>query len=330
MLKQSIGIVALFCTCSAASAETLTVAGVYAAKAEIDPDIHTIAVEGFGGDAGQELSFLLNDLLESVEVTAEPWYSIVPAATLAGMRAIDVQSSGGPDEDESTRKHFSFSIAVLRGTARSAVNDYQTSPKKVKSCAEREDGKCVERRVDVYECRNLTVSYSPSLRLIASNGKLLYENSDYKDATQTYCDDKDLTPDPTEMLASLSAQYAYAVRLEMAPQFREENFRILENRKGLSKADQRRFKEAVRLTKSDTFAACQEFINLETENPKHVSVLFNIGLCHESEGHLGVAHEYYLRTLSSEPAKNIALASLDRIKSRLDARRQISDHLHAR
>lgn len=330
MLKQSMGIAALLCTCSAASAETLTVAGVYAAKADIAPDIHTIAVEGFGGDAGQELSFLLTDLLQDVDVTEEPWFSFVPAATLAQIGSIEKQDSRILAGVEPSGAHSPQSIAVLRGTARSQTNDYETSSKKVKSCVEKEDGKCVERIVEVYECRDLTVSYSPSLRLIASDGALLYENSDYREATQTYCEDEDRIPDPGNMLASLAAQYAYSVRLEMAPQFRAERFRILESRKGLSKADRRKFKDAVRLTKSDPSAACQEFIKLESDNSKHVSILFNIGLCHESQDDLGDAREYYLRALSYEPGKNIALASLARIESRLAAERQISDHLNTR
>lgn len=325
-MKNIICAAAILCSCSVVKAETLPVAGVYASGTGMDAEIHTIAVEGFGGDAGPELSFLFTDLLAEVEIHGKNWFSIVPAATLSN-HLLGIGHIQAGDGDGAARVEDQLStVAVLSGTARSQVNDYSISPKKVKTCAKKVAKKCVERVVEVYECRNMTVGYTASLRIVAPNGDLLYQNSNYLEAAQSYCEDEDRIPDADQMLGSLAAQYSYAARLDLAPQYRETKFRILERRNGLSKDDARSFKDAIRLTKTDPLGACSAFGGLEASNPNQLSVLFNIGLCREGKGDLTAAREYYLRALSVEPRRSVAQAGLARIESRIQAERQVMDH----
>ncbi|MEE1878521.1 tetratricopeptide repeat protein [Altererythrobacter litoralis] len=318
-MKKTIGICTLIYAGSALQAETLPVEGIFAGEANIDARVQTIAFEGFGGDAGPELSFLLSDILSAVEINGQPWFAIVPAATLAELHS-------GVNEDAEGKAIDTGPTAVLQGSARTEFWEESAGVKKVISCGKKERGDCVEKRKEVYDCHLLSVGYRPMLRLVASDGTLLYESNKYLKTYQKYCEDEAAAPNPDDLLNSLAAQYAYSVRVDLAPQFRSDKFRISENRKGMSGDDARSFKKAIQLTKSDQLAACVAFNELEAANPAHVSVLLNIGLCHESQGDLQLARDYYNRTLDLNSGKDEAQAGLDRVVSRLIARQQVSEH----
>ena len=63
-----------------------------------------------------------------------------------------------------------------------------------------------------------------------------------------------------------------------------------------------------------------------TNNPRDLSVLFNIGLCRESVGDLEGAGELYQMVLDVKPGKLEAQQGLGRIASRLRAEEQIALH----
>ena len=67
-------------------------------------------------------------------------------------------------------------------------------------------------------------------------------------------------------------------------------------------------------------------IALEAANPGDISLLFNIGLCHEGEGNLEAAADHYQSVLRIKPGKLEAVQGLDRIASRLRAERQLEMH----
>lgn len=326
-MNRYLGIAALLGICPAANAETLNIAGYYAAGADVERKVETIVVEDFVGDAGPELSFLLTDQLADIEIEGRGWFSIVPES-LADRYLATRTSYSGLDSDGTAKGHNFFpTVAALQGSVHTQINEYDTDAKEVEKCVKKVDGDCVKRETVTYECRVFSVGYSPSVRLTASDGTVLYRDSRYLDADQTYCMDEADTPDPYEMLESLAQSYSYAVRLDLAPHYRDEDIRILERRKGMSKPDAKRFKEAVRLTKTDPNAACLAFGELEADNQQHLSVLFNIGLCHESAGDLHASLDYYTRALEVSPKKHQAKAGLSRVISRIDAERQIVDHL---
>jgi len=254
-----------------------------------------------------------------VEIEGQPWFSIVPAASLNELRAADAELYGGDIKGAGL-------TAVLQGSVRTEFWEESAGTKKVISCGRKERGDCVEKRKEVYDCHLLSVGYRPMLRLVASDGTLLYENNESLQTYQKYCEDEAAAPHPEDLLGSLAAQYANSVRVDLAPQFRSGKFRILEKRKGMSKEDARTFKKAVRLTKSDPIAACLAFNELEVTNQEHVSILFNVGLCRESQGHLQQARDYYNRTLDIDSRKGEVQAGLDRVTSRLIARHQVLEH----
>ena len=94
----------------------------------------------------------------------------------------------------------------------------------------------------------------------------------------------------------------------------------------MSKPDQTAFKAALKLTKNDVAGACRAFAALEASNPQNITVLFNIGLCSESEGALEEAAARYEAVLALSPRKLEPQEGLARIASRRRAERQLSIH----
>ena len=277
------------------TAEVLTVEGVYAARQSGAVEVREIAVERFGGDVGEELAIALADRLEAVRLDREPYFTI-----LAGQARRYGYSTG-----ETAARDYG--AATMRGTASGEILDIRDGTKKRTRCVRRDERKkCVEEKVEVYRCRKLAVRFDPSVRLIAREGGTLYAADDTLTRTQRYCDDDKSEPSANAMMQEMVDEFAVRVRYDLAPEYRRENVRIMESRKGLEREDSASFKDAVRLT-----------------NPDHGSLLFNAGLCAEREDRLEDAIPLYERTLAGSNGRDYARAGLDRVTSRLRAERQL-------
>ncbi|MFW2350006.1 hypothetical protein [Qipengyuania sp.] len=299
------------------SAEVLDVDAVYAARDPAAVEIEEITVERFGGDMGELLAIAITDRLEEVRLDSRPYFTVKSGSP--GGNTYNIYGAAGAPAAEPTPK-----AATLRGTASEQRSDTRDGEKKVTRCLKRDDRKkCIEETVDVFACRKLTVTLQPVLRLIAREGGTLYAAEDTLLRSQRYCADERGKPSATDMTQSLVDEFAGRVRLDLAPEYRHEEVRIMESRKGLSKADSGAFKDAVRLTKSDQEAACARFAEMLAVYPEHSSVAFNAGLCAEREGRLEDAAGLYGRVMATSEGRDYARAGLDRVDSQIEAERQL-------
>ncbi len=285
---------------STAGAEVLPVSGIYPAGTDKAIGVETIAIESFTGSHGPSLEFDIKDKLEAVRIEGEAWFYVVPTV------GDDVQ-------------------AVMRGSASHESFEERIESKEVTKCIKKDENKkCIARRTSYIPCRKLTVRLFPDIRLTAINGQELYSYSSQQTIEKKFCEDDSKVPSVNGLLAPLRNRVTYSMRRALAPVERNEEIRVLESRKNLEKADRKPFKAAVKLTKTDIVAACEGFQALEANNPSHVSVLFNIGLCHEGEGDLETAAAYYDRALAAEPDKDAPQAGLKRIARRERADLQLA------
>ncbi len=279
-------------------AEVIQVAGVYPAASDGAASVRTISVERFGGEDGPALALKIEDALRAVELQGEPWFRVIP--------------SGEPE-------------AVMRGTAQVEVrtSDYQGQRER---CVERDEkDKCVDRKnVDV-DCRRRSVRLVASLRLISHRGDLLFSDDRPEQAEVSWCEG-DSRPRPVEAMArELTDRIARRLRADVAPVWRSEGIRVLEDRKGLSKPDAAAFVQALRLTKMDGAAACRHWQAIASANPAHGATAFNIALCAEGAGDLDGAERLYRAAAQLTRASNIA-DGLQRIEARRRAERQVAAH----
>lgn len=309
-------------------AETLPVEGIYGARDAIPADIETIAVERFSGNRGFVLQDTLTEALEAPVVEDRPIFSLVPAALAARSQVVVIREGSG-SSGETSEVEISETgqpDALLAGHAGASVTDYRSNPKIERECIARDDeGKCTERRRIEIDCRELTVSYEAQVTLVDAEGSTVYRGSDLLSEKKRYCADEYSTPDPDAMIAGLESQFFIRVSLDLVPRYSRDTPRLMERRRGLSRSDRRAFRDALKASNGDINAACAAFRSLEEANPQHVSVLFNIGLCLESEDNLDLALDYYARALEIEPGKDYPTAGQRRIRSRLSGEAQLAE-----
>ena len=302
-----------------ALAEVLTVEGVYPARTAGAVEVEEITVERFGGDVGEQLAIAITDRLEDVRLDSQPYFTIKSAT--GGGNTYHIYGAAGAAPEEPISGPVG---ATLRGTASGEVSEVRDGSEKRTRCVRRDDNKkCIEETVDVFRCRKMTVHFSPSLRLIAREGGTLYAADDDLVQSQRYCANDKSEPSPARMMDSMMDEFAQRVRYDLAPEFRREDVRIMESRKGLAKADSSAFRETVRLTKSDQAAACTQFEAMLASYPDHASLLFNAGLCAERDGRLEEAADLYQRTRMTADGRAYAQAGIDRVASRMRAERQL-------
>ena len=302
-----------------ALAEVLTVEGVYPARTAGAVEVEEITVERFGGDVGEQLAIAITDRLEDVRLDSQPYFTIKSAT--GGGNTYHIYGAAGAAPEQALSGPVG---ATLRGTASGEVSEVRDGSEKRTRCVRRDDNKkCIEETVDVFRCRKMTVRFSPSLRLIAREGGTLYAADDDLVQSQRYCANDKSEPSPARMMDSMVDEFAQRVRYDLAPEFRREDVRIMESRKGLANADSSAFRETVRLTKSDQAAACAQFEAMLPSYPDHASLLFNAGLCAERDGRLEEAADLYQRTRMTADGRAYAQAGLDRVASRMRAERQL-------
>lgn len=279
-------------------AEVLTVAGAYPAESDGAAALRSISVERFGGENGPALALRIEDVLRGAEVQGEPWFRVLP---------------GGGGE------------AVMRGTSQAEVRTNEYTGRRERCVRRDEKDKCAERKnVDV-DCRRRVVRLVSSLRLIARNGDLLFDDDRPEEAEVSWCEGDSRPRSVETMVRELTDKVAKRLRPGVAPMWRNEGIRVLEDRKGLSKEDSARFVQALRLTKTDGGAACRQWQAIAAANPTHAATAFNIGLCAEVAGDLAGAERLYRVAAPLSRLRNAA-EGLARIEARRRADSQIAAH----
>ncbi|MBV7259702.1 tetratricopeptide repeat protein [Erythrobacter crassostreae] len=272
-----------------AHAETISVEGYLPASSDAGIELEVIAVDPLDGNQGGKLGFELKKALERAGVDNNRWFDVAP----------------GRDTPVD---------AVFQGSADSQSSITQLEDKEVRSCEKKnEDKKCIRYKTTYYDCNRFEVSLYPDIELVSREGEVLYYERDELTRTEDHCDDSGSRPSRSEMASGLVRSFAGRVRRALAPRNYRQDYRILERRKGLEKADRHAFKAAVKLTKIDEDAACEAFKAIELSAPDQASVLFNVALCHERFGDYDMARETYQRALDASPDKPMTLEAFDRV-----------------
>ncbi len=286
---------------SAAGAESLRVGVWYPANSDQAAALRSIQVEPFGGDAGDDLTVQVEDVLRGIDLGQGPYFQVIPAAT----------GSGGE--------------ALLRGTADTEQRfaDYTEEHER---CVKDGDGKCTSaKKKFTVKCTRRTVELVVALRLIGQDGTLLWSDSRPETYQDSFCEDAESSPRARKSIGrELAGKVAARLRRDFAPFYANDSIRVDENRKGLNKTEAAVFKQAVRSVKDgDAAAACSAWAGLDQG---HAPTVYNLGLCAESTGEDAIAARQYARTLSLDPRHAMARRGLDRIADRTRAHRQLEAH----
>lgn len=287
-----------------AQAETLRVSGFHPAGSDAAAALRTVAVEQFGGEAGPDLSFKIEDVLRAARLDGREWMRVVPGP------------GGGGAE------------ATLRGTAHSEQRfaDYTEERER---CVKDDKGNCTSAKEKVkVRCKRRTIDLVVRMRLIAPDGTLLWSDDRPESSTESWCEDADRDPrSRSAATRSLADRLAMRLRDDFVPRAYAQEVRLDENRKGLSKADANLSKAALKKVRERDFAgACADWRAISTANPAHLPTLYNVGLCAEFAGDFVAAAQSYEKVSAGDRRHDKAQGGLGRIAARERALRQIAAH----
>ena len=266
-------------------------------------ELRSVAVEPLGGNEGAAATLRIEDMLRGVSLDGSPFFRVLDAS--AAERA----------------------EGLLRGTATSDLRFTRFTEEREECAKKDEADKCIEQKKVKIACSRRYVDLALTLRMVRIDGTLIHtdERTDTREAKS--CEGDSQPPRARhEVVRDQIRVLVDAMRLDYAPRFRDETVRVDENRKGLSKPDAARFKDAVRLTKKDTAAACTLWRAVGAANPAHVPTLFNMALCDEHQGRREAATAGYRAVLALAPRTYAASSGISRIDQEARSRAQIAAH----
>lgn len=253
----------------AAGAETLRIEGVFPAQAREASFLPTLAVGTFVGPEGDALADAIERRLATLGRDGLPHATIIadslrPDGLLTGRTGVDVSHS-----------------------------DYSETRER---CTEKKDGKCVARQRYRVACVRRSIAFRADLRLMRGrDGTLPYSVVKTRDDTDDWCEDSGIATPIDSAVQTMIDSVADEVRLDLAPHAEHYTIRVQERRDGLPPDATARFKQAVRLTKSDAAAACAAFAEVDRMVPDNGSTTFNLALCAEAAGRYDEAADRYTR-----------------------------------
>ncbi len=274
----------------AASAESLTVTGWYAADNQDVAMLLSLGVDRFDGDNSPQMVSALEGALNSRR-----------------------DRDGGPYF--AVRSRYGKADGMVYGSTRVRV-DLQDFTRKAKRCAfDTTSKKCKDAEkieVDIY-CTRRIINVTANIKVTRMYDDRLIYNQSLPDRHESEICDGDGKPQPAEsVIAGLMRSIASRFASEVTPYGSTEKIRIRENRKGMSKEDDAQMKSLIAATKTSEAAACAGWREMESRGIAHPTLSFNLGLCLESEGKLDEALNYYRPLASSVDGR----AGIERVERR--------------
>lgn len=273
-----------------AAAETLWVEGIFAATAREASYLPTIGVDPLTGPVGEEVGIAIERQLQALDGSDVPHPRLVPPSLR-------------PD-------------GMLTGATDIAVddNDYVETRER---CVEKKDDKCVRRAKYRVRCTRRSVTLRVDLQLVRRrDDRTVYAGPKTRNDSGWWCEDSGSPVDVGLTASSLGESIAREVRGDLAPHRERYKVRVQEDRKALPHGLADRFRQAVRLTKTDQAAACGSFAEIDRQSPDHGSTVFNLALCAEAERRYALAGDLYARARVFAPQAGSEVSKgLGRVRS---------------
>jgi hypothetical protein len=285
---------AAFCG-SAASAESLTVSGWYAAENRDVAMLQSLGVDRFDGDNAPQLGFAIeNALSQRRDRDGGPYFTV--------------------------RSRYGKAEGMVYGSMRVRV-DFQEFTRKAKRCAaDTSSKKCKDNEkieIDIY-CTRRIVSATANIKVTRLSDDRLIYNRSLPGRNETESCDGDARPQPVEsVVTNIARTIANDFAAEVTPYGSTDKIRIRESRNGLSKEDGNQMKSLIAATKTNERAACAGWREMEQRGIAHATLKFNLGLCAESEGQLDMALGYYRPLLVASQNSADVSESIRRVERRI-------------
>ncbi|MFZ1566253.1 hypothetical protein [Sphingorhabdus sp.] len=274
-----------------ASAETLRVPDHIPSG---NPDfltIQSIALGAFQGDDGNALSHVVEARLAGFRGEDGPFFNVI------------VDGNGTKPD------------AIATGSARVSVETFRNWQKR-EICDEKDaDKKCLRYRDVPMDCTRRIVSISTQLRFHSpSDGRVLLSDGAQRRQEKVICPDDSSSPQTVDEVADELLQASVLSLIpELAPRQGNYYVKLREETGGLAKPAVKRFRAAIKLTKTNPSAACAEFDALAGDGPQNAALAFDRAVCAEGRGDVDSALSIYNNLRSQNSNDQFASEGIRRI-----------------
>lgn len=273
-------------------AETLRIGGIYPAG---DPDVagvKSISISNILGSDGDALAAEVEAQLTSVVLNNEQYFTVI--------------APGGGRAD-----------ANLSGNVKITVEPSQVVQSQRVCVVENYKGKCVQYETQKVRCDRRVIVFTATARLTRTTTKqLLYSATkpDKRDIIE--CPDGSIGETNEEAVAIMIKAAASSMRYDLAPTYREERVRLVEDDEGLDKELAKRFKSAIKLTKKNEDKACEALQALRGLSQDNISIIYNVALCAEKQNKFSEATLLYRQIQPNFPNKDFIDVGLKRVSDK--------------
>lgn len=280
---------------SSVLAEEARMRGEFPAPAREASFLQSIAIGRIDGRDGPQLRFALERALSgSFEILSGPGARRNSEGALSGY--VD----GGVEESRYTEKR--------------------------KRCIERNDpnnrNRCTKEEEYDHPCTRRVVNLNAEFRIAeAGSGRVLYSQSKPQRDEIRWCRGSNPARSVEETVTGMINTIAAQVRGDITPSIRNYEVRFRESRSDMRRDLHSRFRDTVRLSMRDLPAACSAWEQLNTEQPDHPSIVYDLGVCAEARGDYEGALRLYQDAERLIPReKGMAIESAQRVRALIQGR----------
>jgi len=297
-----------------------------------------IAILPFTGEQAEAFDDELEGELAVIIVQGKPFFNVVERVRLKyALRELELSQGGFINPQQAVKVgHFIGAQALYTGQVKTSRVDYEYYEETRSKCVQRKDpdktfSKCLQYEEEKVDCTRKTATFHFIPKVIAvQSSRVVYSRGISKTAESEHCEDK-TAAEATDV--SLIAQAKKAAletfKRDIAPNYVEQELTIMDDISSLPEAAQTRFKAALVFAENDRMdRACVLWQETAQLAPSQVSVIYNLGLCAETQANYTQALALYRQAdgLLSKPDDTVS-AALSRMQQKIREQKTLREQI---
>ncbi len=274
--------------------------------------IKTVAVMPFSGPGGNEFSFEIETLINGINVGDKPYFTLVDRDQIRKVISeMKFGASGMVDHKTAVRLG---KMIQAKGIYTGMVSVNKTKDEYYRedrsAC---QDKKCKYQRKWTVSCTKRIANFSAAAKLInVETGRVAYSQNLSGMNQSTGCEDTESPIDSDILLANARNQALENFRNDIAPYYTTNMIRLFETTDNIDISEAKdKLKNGLNWARNKRFdMACSFWKEAHKIAPDSPALLYNLGVCYESEAKYKTASELYRKAerVLGEPNEDITLA----------------------
>lgn len=298
----------------------------------------SVAVLPFDGTDGKEFSTLVESALAGVRIDDKQYFQIVDRSVMdKTLNEMKLSMTGVVDADTAARiGKMVGAKGIYTGTVtKSAVNDEKSTKEKTKCESYRKDSmgkdtrECARWKDVKIACKSRLAYFEVAPKLVdVESSRIVFANTYRGNASEEACEGEDKAlPDETRMKQQVQEKAIQQLRMDVAPYYEVMEFTLKDSDKDIpSEAAKAKLKDGLSFAKGNRMdRACELWSEAKATVPNSVTLLYNLGVCAETQGRLEEARVLYqqIDRMQTKPDDAITNA-LARVNVQIENRKKLS------